>query len=105
MGAVEIAAEAVGICFLIRAILWAVRSLVETDRALRRATARSVHRRREAEADLEALLLGPYLTTPGHHDFIADRWSVIADAAVVVGMEQSLKTIKSPRVRGVRGRR
>ena len=105
MGAVEAAAEAVGACLLIRAIPWAVRSLVEVDRALRRATARSVRHRQEAEPDLEALLLGPYLTTPEHHDFIADRWSVIADAAVVVAMEQSLKSVKSPRERGVRGRR
>ena len=105
MGVLEIAAEAVGVCLLIRAAPWAARSLAVTDRALRRSTARNVRRRRAAEPDLEALLLGPYLTTPGHHDFIADRWSVIADAAVVASMEQSLRRIKSPRERGVRGRR
>jgi len=92
MEAVEIAAGIGGLLLLIRLVPWAWRAFTEIDREIKRRIRRD---RQRADADVEGLLLGPYLTTSDHHDFIADRWSVIADAAVVVGLEQSVRRVQS----------
>lgn len=94
--AVETAGALIAIAALIAVWPWTVRRIaeaaVETRRILRREP-RVVTP--ERNADLEVMLLGPYVTPPGHHDHIADRWSVIADVAVVVGLEQSVSRVQS----------
>lgn len=96
MQAVETAGALIAIAALIGVWPWAVRRIAEVA-----AEARCVFRRQprsavpEDDADLEVMLLGPYVTPAGHHDYLADRWSVIADIAVVVGLEQSVGRVQS----------
>ena len=96
MQAVETAGALVAIAALIGLWPWAVRRIteaaVEACRILRREPRSAAP---EADVDLEVMLLGPYVTPPGHHDHLADRWSVIADVAVVVGLEQSVSRVQS----------
>ena len=90
--AVETAGALIAIASLIGVWPWAVRGTTEARRILRRGPRSAVP---EGDADLEVMLLGPYVTPPGHHDHLADRWSVIADVAVVVGLEQSVSRVRS----------
>ncbi|WP_212010401.1 hypothetical protein [Catenulispora pinistramenti] len=96
MQAVETAGALIAIAALIGMWPWVARRIVEAA-----ADARWILRRGprsaapEGDADLEVMLLGPYMTPRGHHDHLADRWSVIADVAVVVGLEQSVSRVQS----------
>jgi hypothetical protein len=74
-------------------VLAAISGLISVRPLAVRRTLR--HEPRGSDGDLEAMLLGPYVTPLEHHDYLADRWSVIADVAVVVGLEQSVRRVQS----------
>ena len=96
MQAVETAGALVTIAARIALWPWTVRRITEASAEARRIL-RSEPRSAapDGDADLEVMLLGPYVTPPGHHDHLADRWSVIADVAVVVGLERSVSRVRS----------
>jgi hypothetical protein len=90
--AIEAAGALIAIAALIGVWPWAVRRITDAAAEARRILGRSAP---EGDAELEVMLLGPYVTPPDHHDHLADRWSVIADVAVVVGLEQSASRVRS----------
>lgn len=96
MQVAEVAGAFAVLIVLARLTPWALRRTGEAAAEARRILRREPRRCTAAgETDLDAALLGPYVTPPGHHDFLADRWSVIADVAVVVGLEQSVRRVQS----------